>query len=55
MQHKNFGAVLLKKAESGMKKILVMSTIGTRDYYKRFGYKRVVPYMGKELNRGSPA
>lgn len=53
-QHKGFGATLLKKAEglsaeSGMEKILITSAIGTRDYYRRFGYRRVGPYMGKEL------
>ncbi|MFH1773788.1 MAG: tRNA uridine(34) 5-carboxymethylaminomethyl modification radical SAM/GNAT enzyme Elp3 [Methanobacteriota archaeon] len=53
-QHKGFGAALLKKAEeisaeSGMRKILVTSAIGTRDYYRRFGYRRVGPYMGKKL------
>jgi len=53
-QHKGFGAALLKRAEelsaeSGMEKILIMSAIGTRDYYRRFGYRRVGPYMGKEL------
>lgn len=53
-QHKGLGAALLKRAEelsaeSGMKKILVTSAIGTRDYYRRFGYRRVGPYMGKKL------
>lgn len=53
-QHKGFGAALLKRAEelsaeSGKEKILVTSAIGTRDYYRRFGYRRVGPYMGKKL------
>ncbi len=53
-QHKGFGAALLKRAEelsaeSEMEKILVTSAIGTRDYYRRFGYRRVGPYMGKKL------
>ncbi len=51
-QHKGWGELLLKKAEEISKeknfnKILITSAIGTREYYRRFGYKRVGPYMGK--------
>jgi len=53
-QHRGYGAELLKEAEKiarkiGMKKILVTSGIGARDYYKGFGYKRDGVYMGKFL------
>jgi len=53
-QHKGFGARLLEKAEEialkhGKEKILITSAIGTREYYRRFGYRREGPYMGKEV------
>ncbi len=53
-QHKQFGKRLLENAEEvgqqqGMKKILVTSGIGVREYYRKFGYRRVGPYMGKRL------
>lgn len=53
-QHKGFGAALLRKAEElsvdeGKEKMLITSAIGTRDYYRRFGYRRTGPYMGKKL------
>ncbi len=53
-QHRGYGAKLLEKAEEiaiehGKEKILVTSAIGTREYYRRFGYKRMGPYMGKIL------
>jgi elongator complex protein 3 len=53
-QHMGLGSVLLQKAEefsaeNGMKNILITSAIGTREYYKRFGYKRKGAYMGKRL------
>ncbi|MCK4270114.1 MAG: tRNA uridine(34) 5-carboxymethylaminomethyl modification radical SAM/GNAT enzyme Elp3 [Methanogenium sp.] len=53
-QHRNFGGVLLKKAEdiacdNGYHKIAVMSGIGVRPYYHRHGYERAGPYMVKRL------
>ncbi len=53
-QHKGFGARLLEKAEEialkhCKEKILITSAIGTREYYRRFGYKREGPYMGKVI------
>ncbi len=53
-QHKGFGRMLMKKAEeiardNGYKKILVTSAIGTREYYRKLGYKRIGFYMGKIL------
>ncbi|MGB9960051.1 MAG: tRNA uridine(34) 5-carboxymethylaminomethyl modification radical SAM/GNAT enzyme Elp3 [Candidatus Bathyarchaeales archaeon] len=52
-QHKGYGAVLLSEAERitrqeyGFKKILVISALGTKQYYMRFGYTYDGPYMSK--------
>jgi len=53
-QHRGYGARLLKHAEeiavdNGYRKIAVMSGIGVREYYARFGYTREGPYMVKWL------
>ncbi|MEM2105792.1 MAG: tRNA uridine(34) 5-carboxymethylaminomethyl modification radical SAM/GNAT enzyme Elp3 [Candidatus Bathyarchaeia archaeon] len=54
-QHKGFGAVLLGEAERvaredyGLKKLLVISALGTKRYYMRFGYAYDGPYMAKAL------
>jgi len=54
-QHKGYGASLLSNAERiskeeyDAKKILVISGIGVREYYKKFGYTKIGPYMGKKL------
>lgn len=54
-QHKGYGGILLEEAENvirheyGLKKILVISALGTKEYYKRFGYKYDGPYMSKIL------
>ncbi len=54
-QHKGFGAELLKEAERmaredfGLKKLLVISALGTRRYYRRFGYERDGVYVSKKL------
>ena len=54
-QHKGFGAELLKEAEYiarrdfGVKKLLVISALGTRRYYMRFGYERDGVYVSKKL------
>jgi elongator complex protein 3 len=55
-QHKGYGSILLAEAERitreeyDFKKILVISALGTKQYYKRFGYTYDGPYMSKELN-----
>jgi len=55
-QHKGYGSVLLSEAERitrqeyGLKEILVISALGTKQYYKRFGYTHEGPYMSKILN-----
>ena len=54
-QHKGFGQILLKEAERlasvelGLKKLLVISALGTRRYYMRFGYERDGLYVSKKL------
>lgn len=54
-QHRGYGKELLREAEKiskedfCMKKILVTSGIGARNYYKKFFYKREGVYMGKKL------
>ncbi|HUK85817.1 MAG TPA: hypothetical protein VLU95_08130, partial [Candidatus Acidoferrum sp.] len=54
-QHKGFGADLLTEAERitlrdfGLKKLLVISALGTRRYYRRFGYERDGVYVSKKL------
>ena len=40
--------------EVGMRRILVNSGIGVREYYRGLGYERVGVYMGKALMRPAP-
>jgi elongator complex protein 3 len=55
-QHKGYGAVLLSEAERaaledyGRSKIVVTSALGTKQYYRRFGYIHDGPYVSKSLN-----
>ena len=53
-QHMGFGKQLMKKAEdlskeAGFKKIAIISAVGTREYYKKLGYKLEGSYMTKEI------
>jgi elongator complex protein 3 len=54
-QHKGIGQQLLSKAEHTTQgeysrgKIVVISALGTKQYYKRFGYHHDGPYMSKTL------
>jgi len=54
-QHRGFGGVLLGEAERvsreefGLGRVLVLSGLGVREYYRRFGYERDGVYMGKRL------
>ena len=53
-QHTGFGERLLKEAENlaidnGKDEVAIISGIGTRNYYRKFGYERVGPYMMKKL------
>ena len=53
-QHTGFGEKLLKEAENlsidnGKEEIAIISGIGSRNYYRKFGYEKVGPYMMKKL------
>jgi elongator complex protein 3 len=56
-QHRGFGATLLFEAERvtqedyDLKKILVISALGTKRYYMRFGYERDGVYVSKTLEK----
>jgi elongator complex protein 3 len=52
-QHKGYGGVLLSEAERAAKedynrdKMVVISALGTKQYYKQFGYSYDGPYVSK--------
>ena len=54
-QHQGYGRILLAEAERlahedyGLKKLLVISALGTKQYYMRFGYNRDGVYVSKKL------
>ena len=53
-QHTGFGEKLLKRAEEisidqDKEELLIISGIGARNYYRKFGYERKGPYMAKKL------
>lgn len=54
-QHKGFGRKMLRRAEKigseeyGADEISILSGIGTRPYYRKFGYELEGPYMKKEI------
>ena len=56
IQHSGLGKNLMKEAEKiakeefDAKKILVISAIGTREYYQKIGYLLYGPYMSKVLS-----
>jgi elongator complex protein 3 len=56
-QHKGYGSILLAEAERmssedyDLKKILVISALGTKQYYMRFSYHYDGVYMSKLLER----
>ncbi len=53
-QHKGFGKKLLEAAEKiafeewGMEKISIIAGVGTREYYRKFGYEECETYMTKK-------
>ena len=55
-QHKGLGKKLIKMAEKiskkefGLNKITVISAVGAREYYRKFGYKLKESYMVKTLS-----
>jgi len=56
-QHKGYGNILLSEAERvtreeyGRRKIVVISALGTKQYYMRTGYRHDGPYMSKRLEK----
>jgi elongator complex protein 3 len=53
-QHKGIGRKLMQKAEeiarqNGKDKMIVISGVGVREYYRKLGYEREGPYMVKIL------
>ncbi|EQD32324.1 GCN5-related N-acetyltransferase domain protein, partial [mine drainage metagenome] len=53
-QHRGLGSELLNEAENiskqnGKDRMLVISGIGVRNYFRKLGYERVGPYMGKAI------
>ncbi len=54
-QHRGYGKKLLKEAERiakeefGADKIVVISGVGAREYFRKFGYAREGPYMSKKI------
>lgn len=55
-QHKGYGSHLLKEAERiaaeeyDCKKMIVISALGTKQYYAKFGYGHEGPYVSRILN-----
>lgn len=56
IQHSGLGKKLMNEAEKISKedfdsnRLLVLSAVGTREYYQKLGYSLLGPYMAKELN-----
>jgi len=53
-QHKGLGKKLVKEAEkialkNGYKKMMIISGVGVRDYYRKMGYKKQNTYMVKNM------
>ena len=56
-QHRGFGRALLAAAEervraAGFPRVYVTSAVGTREYYRRWGYERAGPHMAKSVFAG---
>ena len=54
VQHKGWGRKLLETTEeiakkNGFEKMAIISGVGVREYYKKFGYILEGPYMTKKL------
>ncbi len=54
IQHRGLGKQLMNEAEKiaqqhGKNKMVVISAVGTREYYKNLGYKKECPYMIKKV------
>jgi elongator complex protein 3 len=53
-QHRGLGGWLLKEAEElsrreGAKKLVVLSGLGVKSYYRKFGFEKEGPYMSKRI------
>lgn len=53
-QHRGYGRQLVRKAEqiakqNGYNKLIIISGIGVREYYRKLGYRKEGPYMVKML------
>ena len=54
-QHRGFGRELMTEAERiareewGVSRVVVISGVGVRDYYRKLGYERLGPYMAKKI------
>jgi elongator complex protein 3 len=54
-QHRGFGVQLMFEAERitreehGLRKLSVISAVGTREYYRKLGYQMNGPYMSKAI------
>ena len=53
-QHKGYGQKLLLECEKiatgeGVDRLLILSGVGVRNYYRKLGYERKGPYMAKNL------
>ncbi|WP_297418776.1 tRNA uridine(34) 5-carboxymethylaminomethyl modification radical SAM/GNAT enzyme Elp3 [Thermococcus sp.] len=57
-QHRGYGRELLMGAERiareefDVRKMLVISGVGVRNYYRKFGYRKNGPYVAKRLDKG---
>lgn len=54
IQHRGFGRQLLEKAENiarerGYQKMVIISGIGVKEYFGKFGYEKDGPYVSKKL------
>src|SRR3989338_3481818 len=54
VQHRGWGKLLMEKAEetarqNGKNKMVVISGVGVREYYRKLGYEKEGPYMVKEI------
>jgi elongator complex protein 3 len=54
-QHRGLGRMLMSEAQTitknefAMDRMIVISGIGAREYFRKLGYSNVGPYMGKEI------
>ncbi len=54
-QHRGFGRKLMEEAERiareewGVSRMVVISGVGVRNYYRKLGYERLGPYMAKRI------